>query len=86
MELSKGARTSLTDSLGFTSPGTGGIESKMPDRRKRQAAPKSFANSFELTTPGLEDSDGSATSTRLKRKADGKSSITPTKRSKRLTA
>ena len=80
--MRKGARKSLAGGVGSTSLSIGDIGSTKPDRRKRQAAPKSFANDLEFIT--LDDSDGSAASTSHKRKADNKSSNTPTKRLKRL--
>lgn len=64
-----------------------GSDSTAPISRKRKAAPVSFANTYGITTPALDDSDWSAASTGRKSKAAPKSSaMSPTKRSKRLTA
>ena len=54
-----------------------------PERRKRDAAPKSFSSSFELSNLDLgEDSDYSARSSGRRRKADNTISLTPQKTSK----
>ncbi len=70
-----------------------GIQRRLADTsntstsRKRKAAPASFANSYDLTTTGPNDSDWSAATTSRKLKAALKTTTkSPTKRSKRLTA
>ena len=83
----KATRDSLAGILKVASRSSNGMDSAAPGTRKRKAAPKSFANSFENTALGLDDSDWSAASTGRKAKAASESlTMSPTKRSKRLTA
>ena len=56
-----------------------------PNRRRREAAPKSFSNSFEFSNLDLADSDVSTGLLSRKRKARDTLSITPRKRSNRLS-
>lgn len=73
--------------FGTPSQSSSQVGSTVPISRKRKAAPVSFSKSFEIATPGQDESDWSTASTGRKPKAASKSfAVSPSKRSKRLTA
>lgn len=87
IEQSTALSTSRNGNIGSNPSSKRTIDATIMNNRKRKAAPKSFANSFELNTLGLEDSDFATVSTNQKGRSAWESlATTHPKRSKRPKA